>query len=46
MTSIPDDSTILSLRHLVEVHGLAPQILSYLNARMAACGLLLKAGTW
>ena len=45
MTRIPDESTILRFRHLLEVHGLAPQILNCVNAKLAACGLMLKAGT-
>jgi IS5 family transposase len=45
MTRIPDESTILRFRHLLEVHGLAPQILNCINTKLAACGLMLKAGT-
>jgi IS5 family transposase len=45
MTRIPDESTILRFRHLLEAHSLAPKILNCINAKLAACGLLLKAGT-
>ena len=42
---IPDESTTLRFRHLLEAYSLAPQILNCVNAKLAACGLLLKAGT-
>jgi len=45
VTRIPDESTILRFRHLLEAHSLAPKILNCINAKLAACGLLLKAGT-
>jgi len=46
MTRIPDESNILRFRHLLEAHSLAPKILNCINAKLAACGLLLKAGRW
>jgi transposase, IS5 family len=43
--SLPDESTILRFRHLLEVHSLSLQILATVNATLAAKGLLLKSGT-
>lgn len=45
ITRLPDKSTILRFRHLLEAHQLAPQILTTVNARLIARGLLLKTGT-
>ncbi len=45
ITRLPDESTILRFRHLLERHELAAQILSTVNAQLAARGLLLKSGT-
>ena len=45
LTRLPDESTILRCRHLLEQHQLAPQILASVNARLMARGLLLKSGT-
>ena len=42
---LPDESTILRFRHLLEVHNLSVQILATVNATLAAKGLLLKQGT-
>lgn len=42
---LPDESTILHFRHLLEAHKLSLQILATVNATLAARGLLLKAGT-
>ena len=42
---MPDESTILRLRHRLEKHKLAEQILATVNDLLAAQGLLLKAGT-
>ena len=42
---LPDESTILRFRHLLERHKLAPQILQVVNELLNAKGLLLKAGT-
>ena len=41
---MPDESTILRFRHLLE-HKLADQILALVNALLSDKGLLLKAGT-
>ena len=42
---LPDESTILRFRHLLERHKLAEQILGTVNELLQAKGLLLKAGT-
>jgi IS5 family transposase len=42
---LPDESTILRFRHLLEQHRLAAQILAVVNEQLHTKGLLLKAGT-
>ncbi|RQS03432.1 IS5 family transposase [Burkholderia sp. Bp8998] len=42
---LPDESTILRFRHLLERHELATQILATVNGVLAQQGLLLKEGT-
>ena len=42
---LPDESTILRFRHLLERHKLAEQILAVVNDLLSGRGLLLKAGT-
>jgi IS5 family transposase len=42
---IPDESTILRFRHLLEKHKLTEQILAVVNDLLRDKGLLLKAGT-
>jgi IS5 family transposase len=42
---LPDESTILRFRHLLEEHELSPKIMAAINATLAAKGLLLKTGT-
>ena len=42
---LPDESTILRFRHLLEAHNLSLQILATVNVTLAAKGLLLKSGT-
>lgn len=42
---LPDETTILRFRHLLEKHELAPQVLTIINAGLAQQGLLLKTGT-
>ena len=44
-TRLPDESTILRFRHLLEKHKLARQMFDLVNDRLRAQGLLLKAGT-
>ncbi len=45
MTRLPDETTILRFRHLLEAHDLSVQLLATINATLAAKGLLLKSGT-
>jgi len=45
MTRLPDESTILRFRHLLEAHALGAQILEAVNAQLQRQGLLLKTGT-
>ena len=42
---LPDETTILRFRHLLEEYKLAPQILQTVNELLRAKGLLLRAGT-
>jgi IS5 family transposase len=42
---LPDESTILRFRHVLEQHKLAAQILQTVNDLLTAQGLLLKQGT-
>ena len=42
---LPDESTILRFRHLLEANHLSVQILATVNATLMAKGLLLKQGT-
>lgn len=44
-TAVPDETTILRFRRLLEDHKLAPQILALVNELLGAKGLLLRAGT-
>jgi IS5 family transposase len=45
MTRLPDESTILRFRHLLETHGLAIQMLALVNEILGERGLMLKAGS-
>ena len=45
LVRLPDESTILRFRHLLEQHGLAAQLFSSVNELLQARGLLLKTGT-
>src|ERR1700691_1692551 len=42
---IPDETTILNFRHLLEKNELAPEILGRVNAYLARKGLLLRRGS-
>lgn len=42
---LPDKSTILRFRHLLEQYGLRQQILATVNAQFIERGLMLKTGT-
>jgi IS5 family transposase len=44
ITRLPDESTILRFRHLLEAHDLGAQILEAVNAQLQRQGLLLKTG--
>lgn len=43
--NLPDESTILCFRHLLEVHNPSVQILATVNATLKAKGLMLKQNT-
>ena len=45
LSRLPDESTILRFRHLLEAGDLSQQIMAAINATLAAKGLLLKTGT-
>jgi transposase, IS5 family len=45
MSRLPDESTILRFRHLLEAHGLAVQMLAVINGILSEKGLMLKAGS-
>jgi transposase, IS5 family len=45
MTRLPDESTILRFRHLLETHGLAVQMLALVNEILVEKGLMFKAGS-
>ncbi|MEQ1440795.1 IS5 family transposase, partial [Fontimonas sp. SYSU GA230001] len=42
---IPDETTILNFRHLLEANDLAPEILRRVNAHLTRKGLLLRKGS-
>ena len=42
---IPDETTILNFRRLLETHNLAPDVLAAVNAHLCNKGLMLKRGT-
>jgi transposase, IS5 family len=44
-TRLPDETTILRFRHLLEANNLGLQIMATINATLAAKGLTLKSGT-
>ncbi len=44
-TRLPDETTILRFRRLLEDHKLAPQILGVVNELLSSKGLLLRTGT-
>jgi IS5 family transposase len=43
--TVPDETTILNFRHLLEQHGLAREIFDTVKAHLQAAGLLLRQGT-
>ncbi len=46
MARMPDETTILRFRHLLEEHNLSIQLLATINATLIAKGLMLKTGTF
>ena len=42
---IPDETTIMRFRHLLEKHDLAAQVMATINTGLAQQGLMLKTGT-
>ena len=44
-TRLPDETTILRFRHLLEENNLSRQLLATINATLAKKGLMLKTGT-
>lgn len=45
LASIPDETTILNFRHLIDEFELAPEILACVNRHLVRRGLMLKRGT-
>lgn len=45
VTRLPDETTILRFRHLLEMHDLGAKMLAVVNDLLRAKGLMLKAGT-
>lgn len=43
---LPDETTVLRFRHLLEKHALAPQVLATINAALGQQGLLLRPVIW
>ena len=42
---MPDETTILNFRHLLERHGLACQLFEAINRHLQSKGLMLRQGT-
>jgi transposase, IS5 family len=42
---IPDETTILTFRHLLEKHGLGEQIIATVKAHLSARGMTMRQGT-
>lgn len=45
VASVPDETTILNFRHLIEENELAPDILANVNGHLSRKGLMVKRGT-
>ena len=45
MSKLPDESTILNFRHLLERHGLGVKILETINSHLAEKGFSIRKGT-
>ncbi len=44
LSALPDETTILNFRHLLERHGLGEKLLSAINASLSSRGLALREG--
>ena len=42
---VPDETTILNFRHLLEQHGLTEKLFQKVNQHLEQCGLLMRQGT-
>ncbi|MCE4374021.1 transposase, partial [Xanthomonas hortorum pv. hederae] len=45
LDNVPDETTILNFRRLLETHGLAARMLDAVNAHLARKGQSLRSGT-
>jgi IS5 family transposase len=45
VSAIPDETTILNFRHLIEAYELAPEIFACVNRHLTRKGLMVKEGT-
>ncbi len=45
LDDVPDETTILNFRRLLETHGLAARMLEAVNAHLARKGRSLRSGT-
>ena len=45
LEALPDETTILKFRHLLEEHGLGEKLMAAINASLATRGLTLREGT-
>ena len=45
LEALPDETTILKFRHLLEEHGLGEKLMATINANLAVPGLTLREGT-
>ncbi|MEB1200353.1 transposase, partial [Xanthomonas campestris pv. campestris] len=45
LDNVPDETTILNFRRLLETHGLAARMLEAVNAHLARKGQSLRSGT-
>ncbi len=42
---IPDETTILTFRHMLEKHGLSEQVFETVNAHLSVKGMTMRQGT-
>jgi len=45
LARVPDETTLLHFRHLLERHGLSVRVLAAVNEHLASHGLLMRCGT-